>query len=664
MTKNTVTVIVPCYNVENYLKKCLDSLITQTYKNFEVIMVEDCSTDGTKYIVRRYERQYQNFSAIYNKKNGGLGHARNIGIEMAKTEFIIFLDSDDWLPNNYISEMYKTMVKNKSDVVVCDMYLRYDEGGGQDQRIIAYRGKPNKEGFINNGLAASSSNKLFKRKLFNDLKYPEGMVNEDIPVVLSILSTHKPTYNRNTFYNYYQRTGSIQNSNITSKRFDIFNAVELLRKNLGKNIDQESWEAIVWHQIIAVFLYVLPKARGIHYRKKLLKEFYDLIMKHGIDIENNSGYKEFVNERRINKAYGVLVVTSLNNEHFYVCSFAMSFYRVFNSSKILNNLIFAIRKPRTFIKKADSYLHRRYYTKTVISKRINLDALVKLAQRQERLRNKHPVTVVIPNYNYEKYLIQRVYCILAQTEKIGEILILDDKSTDGSVKLAKEIKGLVNPYVSIRLINNKINRGTFRQWERGFAESKYDLIWIAEADDYSDKNFLRYALKPMDNKNVLISYVNTGYINENGQLIGDVKQDIDYQESGHWDRSYINNGISEVKEYTYLNNTIANVSSVVFKKVRNVDYKKYFADARQYRQAGDWVFYVSFMLHGDVAYTDKVLNYYRIHGNNVSSTTKAQDHVNEILRIQKQFIKQLKLNSKHQKAMDKRIKMLRKAWNL
>ena len=103
---------------------------------------------------------------------------------------------------------------------------------------------------------------------------------------------------------------------------------------------------------------------------------------------------------------------------------------------------------------------------------------------------------------------------------------------------------------------------------------------------------------------------------------------------------------------------------VVFRKKPGINYAKLFNGARKFRQAGDWVFYVEYMMYGDVAYTDKVLNYYRIHGNNVSSTTKAQDHISEILRIQKQFTKKLGLTKRQQANMQKRIKFLKKAWNV
>ena len=109
-----ITIVVPCYNVENYLARCIDSLLAQTYKNIEIVMVEDCSTDGTKDIVREYELKYKNVKAIYNKENGGLGHARNVAIRSTNTKYVAFIDSDDWVEPNFAEELYKTIAKNKA----------------------------------------------------------------------------------------------------------------------------------------------------------------------------------------------------------------------------------------------------------------------------------------------------------------------------------------------------------------------------------------------------------------------------------------------------------------------------------------------------------------------------------------------------------------------
>lgn len=664
-----ITIVVPCYNVENFLARCLDSLLAQTYQNLEIIMVEDCSTDGTRDVVRKYEKKYGNLRAIYNQVNGGLGHARNVGIEAADSKYIAFLDSDDWLPENYISEMYRTLVANDADLSVCDVYLRYDDTS-KDQRIVSYTGKPDKFGLINTGLAATSSAKLFKTELFDNLKYPEGIVNEDIPVTLALLSNFKVAYTDKTHFSYYQRPGSIQNGKVTARRLDVFKALALLRKNIGREIDDKLWQAIVWQQIFAVFIYVFPRAKGVFARRKLIEQFYYAAQDNGVDISpDNPGFIEFLNSGRLNLIYGYRVEKYLNSKKFLQASLAMEafsfaqkhlalFRRVY---RLLRLSKFAVLHPIQFIRRVKGRLTR----KVTIKKNVTIRHVIKVAKKQHSMPADSPVSVIIPNYNYERFMLQRIYSILNQTWKVGEIIILDDNSTDESVKRAAQIQSEITDYVPIRLINNKVNRGTFSQWELGFKEAKLDYIWIAEADDYSGKDFLKSAVAPLNSDDkVVISYVNTGYVNETGLLLGDVENDIDYQRSGHWSGDYISDGIDEAKGYAYLNNTIANVSSVVFRRRKDIQYAELFEEARKYRQAGDWVFYVNYMIYGRIAYTHKILNYYRIHGNNVSSTTKAKDHIGEILNIQKYFLSKLKLGSEHHAKMAERIRLLEKAWGL
>ena len=667
--KEKVTIVVPCYNVENYLERCLDSLLSQTYSELEVVMVEDCSTDTTRDIVRKYEKQYDNFRAIYNKKNGGLGNARNVGIKATDSKYIGFLDSDDWLPANYIEEMLRTLIDADADLSVCDVYLRYDDTS-KDQRIVSYSGKPDKLGLINTGLAATSSAKLFKTKLFDNLKYPVGIVNEDIPVILALLSRSKVVYTDKTHFSYYQRSGSIQNGKVTEKRLDVFKALALLKENIGEKIDGEIWQAIIWQQIFAVYIYVFPRAEGVFARRDLIKQFFDAAVMNGIEISpKNPGFRQFLKNNRLDRLYGARVVRYLNTQQFLKASLMMSLYSFAQNNvtilrfvfKVLQQTKFAIVHPRQFIRKVKQKLTQKY----VINNHVTIDDLAPVAEKQNLLPADSSVSVIIPNYNYERFMPQRIYSILDQTEKIGEIIILDDNSTDNSVEIAEQIQAKIGKYVPIRLINNKVNKGTFSQWELGFNEAKYEYIWIAEADEYSDRNFLEGALKPVSaNDDVIISYVNTGYVDSNGLLLGNVKNDIDYQKSGHWNSSYVNDGINEAKTYSFTNNTIANVSSVVFRKKDNINYSKLFKGARKYRQSGDWIFYVNYMMHGSIAYTDKVLNYYRLHGNNVSSTTKAQDHINEILDIQEYFIKKLDLNKSQQAKMAQRIKLLKRAWKV
>ena len=177
------------------------------------------------------------------------------------------------------------------------------------------------------------------------------------------------------------------------------------------------------------------------------------------------------------------------------------------------------------------------------------------------------VSVIIPNYNYEKFIEERIDSVVKQTYPIYELIILDDCSTDNSVnKIKKIIKKYNN--INIKLEINKKNSGSvFSQWQKGFNEAKGDYIWIAEADDSCNPKFLENVMKGFDNEDVVISYSESMRIDENNCIISTSCRDwmIGVSET-RWKKSYINSSEKEITEALSICNTIPNVSAVVFKK--------------------------------------------------------------------------------------------------
>ena len=121
----TVSVIIPVYNVEQYLRKCLDSVINQTFKDIEIIIVNDCSPDNSLQMIKEYQTKEERIVLIDLKQNVGLGFARNEGMKIAKGKYITFVDSDDWIASNYIEVLYNNIEKNNLDVVSASSHF-YD----------------------------------------------------------------------------------------------------------------------------------------------------------------------------------------------------------------------------------------------------------------------------------------------------------------------------------------------------------------------------------------------------------------------------------------------------------------------------------------------------------------------------------------------------------
>ena len=272
--------------------------------------------------------------------------------------------------------------------------------------------------------------------------------------------------------------------------------------------------------------------------------------------------------------------------------------------------------------------------------------IYKKKYNKTKITNPKRISVIIPNYNYKKYLKERIDSILLQTYPIYEIIILDDCSTDDSVSLIKEIISK-NKDFNIKLIENKENSGSvFNQWKKGFENATGDYVWIAEADDSCHPKFLETVIKPFDDDDVVISYCESMRIDGNNLILNKECRDwVSVASNTKWNNSYINSGEKEIKETLSILNTILNVSAVVFK---NDDSKKIInilEKAKQFKMSGDWFTYYSILKDGKIAYTSKSLNYFRRHGRSTCTAVSRERELKEVLMIQKDIRENYELNS-------------------
>ena len=245
--------------------------------------------------------------------------------------------------------------------------------------------------------------------------------------------------------------------------------------------------------------------------------------------------------------------------------------------------------------------------------------------------NAKKVSVIIPNYNYQDFIIERIDSVINQSYPIYEIVVLDDASTDNSVAVIEEKLNSIH-HIPTKFIKNEKNSGcVFKQWLKGLENITGDYFWIAEADDSADPLFLETAMKGFDNERVVLSYTDSARIDEKNQLITRNSQDLyNMCHIDKWDHPYINSGIDEIKYTLSITNTILNVSSVVWKKK---DYTDIFSQAASFKVAGDWYIYTKVLEVGDIAFSNLSLNY-RKHSNSVCTVVKADIEYAEICRIQ------------------------------
>ena len=219
------------------------------------------------------------------------------------------------------------------------------------------------------------------------------------------------------------------------------------------------------------------------------------------------------------------------------------------------------------------------------------------------------VSVIIPNYNHKRYLLQRIESVLGQTFQDFEVIILDDCSADGSEAVIEMYRH--HPKVS-HIVYNETNSGsTIKQWEKGFLLAKGEWVWIAESDDYCEAIFLQSLIDITEAyQNIAIAFGNSNWVDDRSHL-GD--------ELSIYKKSFFRNGIDEVKDGLTKHCTIQNASSGIIKREHALQAIK---GLGRYKACGDWIFYTRVLQQGNLAYTDAKLNYFRWYHHSVSSTAK------------------------------------------
>lgn len=225
-----VSVIVPTYNEEKHIRACLDSIIENDLKEIEIIVINDGSTDSTKEILEEYKNKYDIIKVI-EKENEGQGSARNIGIELAKGEFLTFVDADDEIHNNMLSKMYEKLQKEQADICVCD-YFEINKDNKVVKKAIPQKTEDIKKDYIVS--IAGPCNKLIRTEILkkNSLYFPKTGIYEDIAMVPLIATyTNKIVYLEEPLYYYYIRQGStMRQTKFNEKLLSIYNVLDILEK--------------------------------------------------------------------------------------------------------------------------------------------------------------------------------------------------------------------------------------------------------------------------------------------------------------------------------------------------------------------------------------------------------------------------------------------------
>lgn len=356
MNNVKVSVVVPIYNVEKYLPRCIESLLNQTFDDYEILLVNDGSPDNCQAIIEDYSARFPDKIVALLKPNGGLSDARNYGLKYAKGEYVSFIDSDDYVDKTFLEKMYNKAVDTHSDIVVCGYYgvdevkntsKWFQKGNGERY------GRPlNEVPELIHYIAPYAWNKLFKRSLFEDnkIEFPKGLIYEDIPTSYPLIaSVDKIAFiDQPLIYYILRREGSITGT-YSRKMMQLFDSLELLNnryKELGKF--EEYYNQVLFINIKHTFMRFkdFRKYRGFKLKFDFIKRGFEHLDKNFPGWQQNDYYfKYFDNDKK----------------HKRKC-YVSKYYWILNVL-VPNSLYKLLQRTVSIMGKIKNILNKRHYTK-------------------------------------------------------------------------------------------------------------------------------------------------------------------------------------------------------------------------------------------------------------------------------------------------------------
>ncbi|MFA1820245.1 glycosyltransferase [Virgibacillus oceani] len=292
MIQPDISIIVPVYNSSPYISKCIDSILAQTFRKFELILVNDGSADQSGHICEQYAQQDGRIKIVH-KENGGVSSARNAGINIASGEFITFVDADDWIYKDMYSKLYNLCKETNSDISICSIYREINGKVIDTKREALIKEMDNTEAmkqlFTGKYFRFAVWAKLYKKCCFKNIRYPEDRRLDDLPTTYKIFSNaNKVVYTTYAGYIYLLRENSILTSPYNEKKLDIFlgwdEIIAFMNKNYP-NLSNEYISCFVYYSMDHVYSILnqvedpVERDKYILYIQLYIRKYYKEILK-------------------------------------------------------------------------------------------------------------------------------------------------------------------------------------------------------------------------------------------------------------------------------------------------------------------------------------------------------------------------------------------------
>ena len=290
MHQPLLAVIVPCYQVEKYVDKCISSIVGQTYSHLEILLIDDGSTDETGIRCDAWQR-IDNRIRVIHKQNEGLSYARKTGIENTDAEYVAFVDSDDWIEPDMFSAMLQALLSTHSDIAQCGYCKQFEDGSTEHGPVKGEAGTfeivGRQEGVLRilDGRKWDSFmwNKIFKTRLFKHIEFPKGRTYEDLPIMFRLFHhAVQSVYLYSEYYHYFQRSSSItKDKDIAKKmknRYDFYEAYHERTKFVQQHFEYQSIYEYIKNMEIYAGMYALRDA--VIYPQFFPDHYFESLSKH------------------------------------------------------------------------------------------------------------------------------------------------------------------------------------------------------------------------------------------------------------------------------------------------------------------------------------------------------------------------------------------------
>lgn len=476
-----LSIIMPVHNAEKYLMKCLDSFVKYLSNDDELIIINDCSTDESIKVIKNYQNENtdKNIILINNDKNIGAGLSRNKALEIAKGEYIGFIDADDYVDKLYFQNMLKLAEKENSDIVVSDIALVENNKEIKNNIYVnnIYSTKDSddinisKEVLLGNWACVSTCSKLFKRNLIKNNRFSKKKSDDILFTISAIIKANKISYCKDNYYYYYQSPDSLTR-NINYEKYKdglecLIDAIDLLYE-----------ENITYAQVYAANSYIPHIC-------------------YSLDVIPLDKIKEFLNVAEVH----------LNNEKTNIL--------VGNNNFIKNNRLYNSKIYRGYI---NDIINNNY--NEIFNKIAAYESVSDKYNKWQNIDNEdfNPlVSIVIPVYNGENYLKEAIESALAQTYKNIEIIVVNDGSSDNTDAIAKEYGNKIRYF-------KKKNGGVASALNLAIEKMQGEYFsWLSHDDLYFPQkieNQINFLSK--QNKKKVVLFSNYLLINENGRKLSEV----------------------------------------------------------------------------------------------------------------------------------------------